>query len=115
MNKLVREALATAASSIPGIKCLPYFVQSTEPGAAMIRLDRIEYPNPFGGVCYWNVIIMLPQDQAAAESFLDQKIPAIREAIAEHIVVTQIRPERLDLPGVGVLPCVFINGHREQE
>lgn len=115
MSAAVRNALAAAANTVVGISCQPYFVQSTESGVAMVRLDRIEYPNPFGGVCHWNVIVLLPQDQEAAEKYIDAKIPAVRDALAEQLVITQVQPQRLDIPGVGVLPCVFINGHREQE
>lgn len=115
MSVDVRKAIADAASTAAGISCNPYYVQSTKPGQAMVRLDRIEYPDKFGGVCHWNVIVMVPQDQAQAEKYLDEKIPAVREAIAGELVVTQIQPQRLELKGAGVVLCVFINGHREQE
>lgn len=115
MSLAVRTALATAASTAEGITCKPHFIQSTEPGAAMVKLDRTVYPNPFGGICHWSVVVILPQDMAAAEQYLDSHIPAVREAVAEELVVTDIQPQRLDIPGVGVLLCVFINGHREEE
>ncbi len=115
MSETVRTAIASAASTVEGITCHPYYVQSPEPGSASIRLDRIDYPNVFGGVCHWNVVVILPQEQAAAEKYIDTKVPLIRSAIEEHIVITQVQPQRLDIPGVGILPCVFINGHREQE
>lgn len=111
----IRQAIATAANTVAGISCQPYFVQTLEPGAAMVRLERVEYPNPFGGICHWNVIVLLPQDQAAAEQYVDDKVPAVRDAVGQHLVVTQVQPQRLDVPGVGILPCVFINGHREEE
>lgn len=115
MSGVARQAIAAAASTVDGITCTPYFIQSTEPGAAMVRLDRIEYPNPFGGVCYWNVVVMLPQDQQAAEQYIEQHIPAVRDAIAPELVIDRIQPTRLDIPGVGVLSTVFISGHREEE
>ncbi len=115
MSQAVRQAIASAASTVEGITCAPYFVQSTAAGAAMVRLDRIEYPNRFGGVCHWNVIVMLPQDQSAAEQYIDDKIPAVRDAVGSELVVTQVQPQRLEIKGAGVLLCVFINGHREQE
>jgi hypothetical protein len=115
MSLAVRTAIATSASGVEGIECSPYFVQTTAAGMAMVRLDRIEYPNPFGGVCHWNVVVLLPQDQAEAEKYLEEKVPLIRAAIEEHLVITQVQPQRLEITGVGILPCVFINGHREQE
>jgi len=115
MSKAVRETLAAAATTVEGVSCQPYFVQSTEPGAAMVRLDRIEYPNSFGGICHWNVVVLLPQDMAAAEEYVDTKIPAVKAALEGELVITQIQPQRLEIDGIGILPCVFINGHREQE
>ena len=81
----------------------------------IVRLDRIEYPNPFGGVARWNVVVALPQDMAAAEKFIEDKVPALRAAVGEHMVVTEVLPQRLNITGVGELPCVFINGFREEE
>lgn len=110
----VREDLAAAASSVDGITGHPYFVQTTTPGHAFVRLERIDYPNAFGGVVRWNVVLILPQDLGQAERFLEDKVPAIREAVGEHLVVTSVQPQRLELAGVGVVPVAFVNGHREE-
>lgn len=115
MSLAVRQALATAATAVADVDCDPHFIQSTRPGSAMVRLDRIEYPNAFGGICHWNVIVMLPQDQAQAEQWIDNHKTALREAIAEELVITSIQPQRLETKTAGVLLCVFINGHREEE
>lgn len=110
----VREDLAAAASTVDGVTAHPYFVQSTKPGHTFIRLERIDYPNPFGGICHWNVVVVLPQDTAAAEQYVEEKVPLVRAAIGEHAVVTSVVPQRLDT-GSGVLPVAFINCHREEE
>jgi hypothetical protein len=115
MSKAARTALAEAASTVDGITCHPYFVQSTQPGHATIRLDRTEYPNRFGGVDHWNVVVILPQDQASAEKFIEAHVPAIVAAVGREMAVKTVQPQQLKLDGVGILPCVFINGHREQE
>jgi hypothetical protein len=115
MSETVRKLLADAASTVQDITCHPYFVQSTQAGNAFVRLDRIEYPNRFGGICHWNVVVMLPQDQGQAERYVDDKVPAIKAAVESELVVTQVQPQQLNIPGVGVLLCVFINGHREKE
>lgn len=114
MSKANREAIATAASAAAGVTCHPYFVQTIDAGQALVRLERITYPNPFGGIGHYNVVVMLPQDQAAAEKYIDQKVPAICDAVAEALVITEVQPQQLNLPGHGVLPVVFINGHREE-
>ena len=111
----VREAIADAASTVPGITATPYFVPSTNPGTAYVRLDHVEYPNRFGGVAFWDLVVILPQDYAAAERYVEEKVPAIREAIQEHLAIDRVTPQQLQISGVGTLPAVFINGHREEE
>jgi hypothetical protein len=114
MSAAVRQEIAEAASTVAGVTCTPYYVQTTSAGAAYVRLDRIEYPNPFGGVAYWNVVLLLPQDIAASEKYLEEKVPLIREAIEEHLFVTSVTPQQLQLGSGPTLPCAFINGHREE-
>lgn len=110
----VRQDLADAANAVQGITAHPYVVADLDPGTTYVRLERIDYPNPFGGVLHLNVVVILPQDLAAAEQYIEAKVPALRAAIEEHLVVTSVTPQRLDLTGVGVVPCVFINGHTEE-
>ncbi len=114
MTDTVRRELAAAASSAPNVTCHPYYVQTTTPGHAFVRLDRIEYPNKFGGVRHWNVVVLMPQDASKAEAWLEEFLPPLREALAPHLVVTTATPQQLQITGAGVLPCVFINGHREE-
>lgn len=111
----IRTDIATAASTVEGITGHPYVVGDTSPGTVYPRIDRIEYPNPFGGVLYLNVVLVLPQDLAEAEQYLEQKLPALKTALEPHLVLTTVRPQRLQLDGVGVLPVAFLNGHREAD
>lgn len=113
MSRTVRIALATAASTVPGISCSPYYHQDTTPGTAYVRLERINYPNPFGGVVHWNVVVLLPQDIAQAEEYLEELLPQLHTALESELVITSAVPQRVEFPGVGVLPALFINGHRE--
>lgn len=115
MSEAVREAISALASSVEGITCHPYYVQAFHTGNAMVRLERIEYPDRLGGICHWNVVLFIPQDQGQAERYIDATVPLIRAAVASELVVTSVQPQRLEIKDVGVLPCVFINGHREQE
>lgn len=110
----VREELATAAGTVPGVTAHPYFVQSTAAGTVWIRLERIDYPNPFGGVVRWNVVLVLPQDQAQAERELERLAPLLRTALEPHLAIDSVEPQRLDLQGIGIVPVAFINGHREE-
>lgn len=110
-----RSDLTAAAGTVEGIRAHPYVVGDTDPGTVYPRLDRIEYPNPFGGVAYWNVVLVLPQDLEAAERYLEEKLPALKAALDPHLVITSVAMQRLQLDGVGTLPVAFINGHRETD
>jgi hypothetical protein len=81
----VRQLLADAAGSVEGITASPYFVQDTKPGRAWVRRDRTDYPNVLGGLVTWNVVVVLPQDMAQAEKFLDAKASAaVHRAVRGH-------------------------------
>jgi hypothetical protein len=110
-----RADLATAAGTVEGITAHAYVSTDTEPGTVWVRLERIDYPNPFGGVAHWNVVLVLPQNLTDAEYYLEDTLPALKAALDPHLVITSVTPQRIDLPGVGILPCAFINGHREQD
>lgn len=82
MSAAVRQALADAANTVAGIKAHPYYTEGTAPGTAHVQLDRIEYPNPFGGVAHWRVVVLLvAEDYAASEKYLEEKVPLLREAV----------------------------------
>ncbi|GAA5153826.1 hypothetical protein GCM10023340_36430 [Nocardioides marinquilinus] len=110
-----RTELATAANGVEGLTATPYFTSGTRAGTVWIRLDRIEFPDRFGGIAHWNVVLVLPQDQAESERYFEATTPALREALADHLVVTSVTPQRLQLDGVGPLSVAFINGHREAD
>lgn len=111
-----RTELAEAADALPFVpKGHPYFVQSTKPGTVWVRLERTDYPNPFGGVTFWNVVMVLPQGQEAAEKFLEEHQAPLVKALEPHLVITSVVPQRVDIPGAGILPCAFFNGHRESD
>lgn len=113
-NAAIRAALASAASSVEGLVGLPYFVVSTNPGNVLVRYDRTDYPNRFGGVVHWSLVLVLPQDQAAAEQYLEAKGPALRDALAADLVVTTVTTQLIDF-GAGAVPCAVFTGHREEE
>ncbi|KRF19660.1 hypothetical protein [Nocardioides sp. Soil796] len=112
----VRQALADAASTVEGITCFPYYKQMTKPGGACVRKDRTEYPNDFGGVNTWQVVVILPQDQAAAEKFMDEKTPLLVAALSPEMRVTEAYPTVTVLPdGGSAVNTVLIQGNREEE
>lgn len=116
MSATVRQALADAASTVTGIDVAPYFRQTTKPGAGMVRHDRTTYPQGtnFGGLVVWQVVVMLPQDLAAAEKFMDEHVPQLVAAVSSEMRVTDVIPQQLALD-TGAVPIVLIQGNREEE
>lgn len=112
----VRQLLADAASTVDGITCSPYFVQSAAAGSAMVRLDHIEFPDVFAGVRTWQIAVILPQDFAQAEKFLDEKVPELLAALGprDPLQITRVTPAQLQLD-TATVPVVFIEGLREED
>lgn len=115
MSAAVRQALATAASTVNGVFCTPYFVPGIEPGHGYVQLDRIEFPDAFGGVAHWQLFVVLPHDQAQAETWADTNRAALVNALRPHLVVTRFAVARLELDDLGFLPVVVLTGHREAD
>lgn len=116
MSLAVRQAIADAAGTVTGVKVEPRFTPVTKVGTGCVRLDRTEYPNRFGGVDHWQVIVCLPQDLTEAEKWIDDNRLALYTAVREELVVTSITPEQVVFDyGTAPLPCLTIAGHREQE
>lgn len=110
----VREELATAASTVDGIKVNPYYLQTTKAGTGMVRLDRIDYPDVFGGLVTWHVLVVLPGDIAQAEKYLEDKGPALVAALSEHMAVRTVTPQQIQIEGAQIVPVVVIAGTREE-
>lgn len=116
MSAKVREAISAAANTVAGVNVTPYFRQVTRPGQGMVRRDRTEYPNKFGGVVTWQVFVLLPQDIAQAERWLDENGSVLRAAVAEELLegTVSMAPQQLALDA-GAVPVVVIEGQREEE
>jgi hypothetical protein len=112
MSAEVRTAIANAASTVEGVNCSPYFRQTTKPGDAQVRLDRMDRDDTgFGFMAVWQVVVMLAQDLQTAEKWLDEHIDSLVAAIREEMVVTTVTPQQLALD-TGLVPCVVIQGNR---
>lgn len=115
MSASVREAIAAAANTVAGVHVTPYYRQITKAGEGSVRLDRIEFPNAFGGLCTWQVLIVLPASIEIAERWLDQNSEALRGALAEELALRSMGMAQLSLPDAGSIPALVIDGQREQE
>ncbi|WP_395691794.1 hypothetical protein [Nocardioides sp.] len=114
MSAEVRAELATAASGVEGISCSPTYVQLTSIGQACVRLERQEFPDRFGAVVHWNVVVCLGQDMATAEAFFEQKVPALVAALRPLMAIRSATPQQLHLVDGTTVLAAFINGFREE-
>lgn len=115
MNADARAAIA-AAASVAGVTTItPYYRQSTAAGQGWVNLARIDYPNPFGGVATWHVVIPLPADLAVSEQWLDAHAETIRAAVASEMAVRNLTPTNLVMPAGATVPALLIEGQRESE
>jgi len=115
MSLIVRQVLAAAASTVEGVDVAQRFRQATKPGSGMVRFGGwTRSTNGFGGVNTWQVWIVLPQDLAAAESWLDDHVDELVEVLSREMVVATVTPQQWALD-TGTVPIVVIEGTREQE
>lgn len=116
MSAAAREAIAEAASTVDGIKVTPYFRQTVKAGQGMVRLDRRVRDD--SGLAYfndvWQVLVVLPQDIAAAEKYLEQKLDLLLDALGEQLAVASATPQQIQTDST-TIPCVVIEGTRESE
>jgi hypothetical protein len=112
MSAADRDLIATVASTVEGVNVAAYFRQTTKPGDGMVRLDRM-FPDSsgVGFMNTWQVVVMLPQDLASAERFLESIIPGLLAALDPVLALTSVTPGQLSLD-TGLVPCVFIEGAR---
>lgn len=107
-----RAEIATAASTVSGVNVSPYFRAVTKAGQGFIKLDRIVYPNRFGGIAYYVMFIIIKADIAAAEKEFESLEPLLHEALKHEWVLDASNPADLALDQ-GSLPVLQLNGHRE--
>jgi hypothetical protein len=110
---VARAEIATAASTVAGVNVTPYFRQITKAGQGFMKLDRIEYPNNFGGVAYFAIWVVIPADTAAAEKRFEDLEPLLKEALKREWIHDSSLLEDLALDQGGQLPVLQLIGHRE--
>jgi hypothetical protein len=111
----VRDTLAGAANTVDGLDVAPRWRQLAASGQGAVRralLARAD--NGFGWVSTWQVWVMVPADLGVAEEWVDVRVMDLIEALSPHMVVASVTPQQLNQGGTTV-PCVVIEGHREQE
>lgn len=101
-----RLAIASAAN------VSPYYNQTTVPGSGWVSLQRSEADDTgFGFMDRWAVTIVLPQDLAAAERWIEQMRDTLVANLKPVLIVTALVPATLTLGG-GSVPALVIEGTR---
>lgn len=108
-----RTEIATVISTVTGVHCTPYHRQTTTPGEAMVRLDRRNRAeNRFGYLNTWQVVVILPQNLAQAEEWIESNGDDLIEAAETVLTVLSLVPSQLPV-GTTLVPCVVLEGVRE--
>lgn len=108
-----RTEIAAAANTAAAVKVSEFYRQGTKPGSGWVRRDRTEYPNKFGGLVTWQVLVVLPQALADAEKWMEEHQLALVEALREALIVRSARPAELVIDS-GSVPVLIIEGQREE-
>lgn len=110
-----REEIAAAANTVAAVTAKAFYRQTTKPGDAWVRRDRTEYPNKFGGLVTWQVLVIIPQNLAAAEKWIEDNQLALVTALREELIVRSARPADLVIDAGAPVPVLIIEGQREEE
>lgn len=110
-----RDEIAAAASTVDGVDVSPLYRPATGIGQGYVEWLRTDYPNTLGGEDYWGVVIVLPQDLAAAQAWIAEHKHAVWDALGYVMVVTQARPELIPIADNQSQRTLVLEGHREAE
>lgn len=118
MSAAVRALIADAVNSHLGEKRVtPYYRQSTTPGWGWVSLAvRNRDASGFGFMSTWEIRVVLSQEIAKAEAWIDEHTDALVEALEEHpaaLIVTSLTPAVLNLDTKTTINALIIEGVRE--
>lgn len=107
-----RQAIATAASTVDGVKVSPTYAQLTRQGDGLVKLDHIDRDSTgFGWIDTWQVYLMTHQDLPTAETWISDHLDDLTAALSAELVVTLIQPVDFVLD-TGNVPALLIQGTR---
>lgn len=103
-----RDDIAAAASAVSGVSVTSKWRQALNPGQGFVRIASTTRPqNGIGWLNTWQVWIAIPQDAAAAETWLDDHMVPLAAAVRRELAVTNLTPAQLVLvaggPGINGL------------
>lgn len=104
----MRDTLAAAATITDVTDVSPTYRQNPAPGQGSVRLDRrFRDASGHGWMDAWQVVVFLPQNQAAAETWLDAHLTDLMDAVETVAHVTDATPARIQLDA-GTVPGVIV-------
>lgn len=107
-----RQDIATAANTVAGINVSAFYRQTSKVGdgwVALVGLDRDD--TGFGFMERWEVQVVLHQDIATAQAWIEANTDALITALAPQLVITGLVPSTLALE-TGAVPGLVIEGAR---
>lgn len=108
-----REDLATAASSVAGLKVTPYYRQNLTTGNGFVRLAARNRPsNGLGWLDTWEIWIAAPSDVEASEKWIEAKQDALLAALEAEMLIGSLTPSDL-VVGTTTTPGIVVSGVRE--
>lgn len=111
----IREELAAAANTVAGVNVHPYYVQGGKALSGNVTLERVDYPNPFGGIGTWSVIVVLAQDIPTAQAQAEDLIPLLWDALSPVLGVDSVTFGTTSRDNQSGQPCLLVTGHRAME
>jgi hypothetical protein len=108
-----RTEIAAALSGVAGVNVTSNYRQVTKPGEGFVRLVAMT-PEQFGFNAEWEVVIALPQDNKAAEEWIDSNFTSLVGALYRDLHVTRIAPAVLNYEAASTNALV-LTGTRDHE
>jgi hypothetical protein len=94
-----RLAFATALSAVPDVHGYPHRPSTMTPGDAWPMLSSMPRAQGTAFNVVWRIRVLLPQDEEAASTWLDEHWDALFYALAPHGFVSQATPVMLAAGG----------------
>lgn len=112
----VREALAEALTALDGLTISAGYRQITNQGEGFVRFaGRVRDGSGYGYINTWEIWIALSQDVPTGETWLDDHVNEITDALSPHLMVlTGVTPAQLAL-GANPINGVIFAGVREHD
>lgn len=111
-----RDDLVAAANSVTvggaALNVRPFYVQTTKVGDGWVALARLERDaTGLGYMERWQVTVVLHQDVATAEQWVQDNVDQLLDKLEDQLVVTAVVPVQLTMDA-GQVPGLVVEGSR---